>query len=231
MEKTLVSAEGLIKPHKERRFQIIGGLDSSSSLCKGLYFLGGLSNIRFNVYRRLVDLSNFIISERGPNGMVNALDHRPDLGAPIASLIASFNSLEMYLPDIYSAIAAVPSEQAAKMFSVVRSFAIRRDMVVKALETSALRAEDRNIISGLLGELKQANALRNKYAHAVFSYGANTQSITMMPYFSDRNQKPREETVDLESVSKDRKKLGELHLKLLQWWSKQTRENLPEASA
>lgn len=147
-----------------------------------------------------------------PNGMPIALEYDGDeIPAQIGVIIGCFAAIERELPGIIAHVTgmAYPADAVA-ICGKLRSFNSQLEILDALLKLRDEKSHDRIIYGHCKNLLKEANAIRNKYAHALYAKGKEMQ---MLPFHNDL--KEQHEWIDMVPVLKKDKRrisiiLGEL---------------------
>lgn len=153
-----------------------------------------------------------------PDGMPIALEYDGnDHAALVGLIIATFAAMERELPVMISRVTGMSQQDAVLTCSVFRSFNSRLDILEKLLSSRNVTSHDRIVYGHCKGLLKEANGLRNKYAHSLFAKGHKMQ---LSPFHHDYKGPEAWEDAELPKLTRDRKRmaviLGELFAILYQ---------------
>ena len=147
-----------------------------------------------------------------PDGMPIALEYDGDeIPAQIGGIIGSFAAIERELPGIIARVTGMinPSD-AVVICAKLRSFNSQLEILDALLKLRDEKSHDRVIFGHCKNLLKEANAIRNKNAHALYAKGKEMQ---MLPFHNDL--KGQNEWIDMAPILKKDKRrmsiiLGEL---------------------
>lgn len=146
-----------------------------------------------------------------PNGMPIALEYDGDeIPAQIGIIIGCFAAIERELPGIIARVTKMNAPDAVTICAELISFSSRLKILEALLKLRDENSHDRIIYGHCKNLLTEANAIRNKYAHASYGKGKVMQ---MLPFHNDL--KGPEKWLDIApELKKDKRRmsiiLGEL---------------------
>lgn len=147
-----------------------------------------------------------------PDGMPVALEYEGDEYPTLVGVIlATFSAIERELPIIVARMTGVADvRDAIALCAPIRAFGGRVDMLAALLRLREPTSHDAVIYSHCKGLFSQAQTIRNRYAHALFSRGSSGMNIS--PFHNDNSAKW--EPLPLAAIKADKKRmaviLGEL---------------------
>jgi len=102
--------------------------------------------------------------------------------ALVGMIITNFAHIERELPTIVERMTGLAWADAVTIFAEFRAFSVRLGVLSALLKLRDDQSHDKIIYSHCKGLLKEANDLRNRYAHAKYAKG---QVMQMLPYPND----------------------------------------------
>lgn len=130
-----------------------------------------------------------------------ALDHAPDFSAQVGVLLSCFAIVEHYVPQLLSRLTGLGDNDSFRLVGTFTSFSNRVELIRLILENRA-ESETRRIYTHFLKTLGEANSLRNRFAHGLYSITFG-QKIVVQSFGSDSRKATREELYDLARVKSD----------------------------
>ena len=102
--------------------------------------------------------------------------------ALVGMIITNFAHIERELSTIVERMTGLAWADAVTIFAEFRAFSVRLGLLSALLKLRDEKSHDRIVYSHCKGLLKEANELRNRYAHAKYAKGKVMQ---MLPYPND----------------------------------------------
>lgn len=115
-----------------------------------------------------------------------ALDGEPEYAAKIGVIISMFALIEDYAPRLLQLLTGMSMQDSHSTMAVFRAFSNRIDLLKAIYKPKGEASKDAILGSHYVGLFTQANAIRNKYAHA--TYSTTNKSIILTPFSSDYNR-------------------------------------------
>ena len=107
-----------------------------------------------------------------------ALEYDGDeIPAQIGIIIGCFAAIERELPGIIARVTRMDDLDAAAICAELISFSSRLEILGALLKLRDEKSHDRIIYSHCKGLFKDANNIRNKYAHALYAKGENMRML------------------------------------------------------
>jgi predicted RNA-binding Zn-ribbon protein involved in translation (DUF1610 family) len=131
-----------------------------------------------------------------------ALDRRPLIAAEIGVLISCAATVEWYLPQLIMKF-GVGYPDALIVAGYFQSFSVRIDLLQAIAKTRDPNDPITEAIQKFIPRMREANAIRNKYAHAQYGLGATEDSIVIMPFSGDAKKKDQTHTETIDDVVGD----------------------------
>ena len=148
-----------------------------------------------------------------PDGMPIALDYDGDqFPALVGGIVACFAAIERELPGIIARVTKMKDPvDAIAIFAAFRSFNSRLEILDALLKLRTTDSHDNIIYGHCKGLFKEANQIRNKYAHALYAKGVK---MSMSPFHHDLKAPEKWIEMGIEDFQKDKRRisviLGEL---------------------
>lgn len=148
-----------------------------------------------------------------PDGMPNALEYDGDqYPAQVGIIISSFAAIERELPTIIARMTQMHDDRDAIVIcAVFRSFSSRLEILEALLKLRDVKSHDRIIYGHCKALFKEANTIRNKYAHALYGKG---RKMSMLPFHNALKGPEQWVDMDLNDFREDKRRikiiLGEL---------------------
>ena len=148
-----------------------------------------------------------------PDGMPIALDYDGDqFPALVGGIVACFAAIERELPGIIARVTKMKDPvDAIAICAAFRSFNSRLEILDAHLKLSTTDSHDKIIYGHCKGLFKEANQIRNKYAHALYAKGVK---MSMSPFHHDLKAPEKWIEMGIEDFQKDKRRisviLGEL---------------------
>jgi hypothetical protein len=141
-----------------------------------------------------------------PEGMPAALEYDGDqYPALVGMIVAYFAAIERELPTIISRMTGLDSNDAITLCAEFRAFSVKLGILSSLLKLRDETSHDRIIYTHCKGLMKEANELRNKYAHAMYGRGT---VMMMLPYPNDLKPIDKWEEIPLQKIRSDKKKMS-----------------------
>jgi hypothetical protein len=148
-----------------------------------------------------------------PDGMPIALDYDGDqFPALVGGIVACFAAIERELPGIIARVTKMKDPvDAIAICAAFRSFNSRLEILDALLKLRTTDSHDNIIYGHCKGLFKEANQIRNKYAHALYAKGVK---MSMSPFHHDLKAPEKWIEMGIEDFQKDKRRisviLGEL---------------------
>jgi len=148
-----------------------------------------------------------------PDGMPIALDYDGDqFPALVGGIVACFAAIERELPGIIARVTKMKDPvDAIAICAAFRSFNSRLEILDALLKLRTTDSHDKIIYGHCKGLFKEANQIRNKYAHALYAKGVK---MSMSPFHHDLKAPEKWIEMGIEDFQKDKRRisviLGEL---------------------
>lgn len=126
------------------------------------------------------------------------IESAPQIAEKVGLIIATFALIEPQLPKLYSWITNMSKEDANASLSCIRSFAARLEIVEATLTNHTDTAKAHAVATWFCKQLKAANNLRNRYAHAHYRY-LSEGSVNILPY----GNRDKASVITLEAIEGD----------------------------
>ncbi len=141
-----------------------------------------------------------------------ALDGEPAYAAKVGVIISMFALIEDYAPRLLQLLTGMSMQDSHSTMAVFRAFSNSIDLLKAIYKPKGETSKDAILGSHYVGLLTQANAIRNKYAHA--SYSTTNKSIILTPFSSDYNRSVEKIEQTLPDFDKDVVKLRRITCEL-----------------
>lgn len=141
-----------------------------------------------------------------PDGMPTALEYEGDEYPALVGMIVSyFAHIEREMPTIISRLTGLTSDDAITICAEFRAFSVKLDILSSLLKLRDATSHDRIIYTHCKVLMREANSLRNKYAHALYAKGG---VMMMLPYPNDLKPIEKWEELPLVKVRSDKKRMA-----------------------
>ena len=150
-----------------------------------------------------------------------ALEHAPEFAAKVGVIVSLFALVESYVPLLFSKLTKADGRDSFAITGSYASFSYRIDLLDSLLEhRSVADTPDFSTYKHFTKTLREANRIRNKFAHSTYSIGAeigNTKERRMFlrAFSYDARKKKETEEYDLKKIEADvhclKKIICELH--------------------
>jgi len=130
-----------------------------------------------------------------------ALEWGKDYAEAVGIIISLFAMVEGYPPLILEKVGILSKQDALSTLGVFRAFSNRLDLLKEVTKNRPEQSRERACLRYYKGLLTEANKIRNKYAHATYSY-AKTHFV-LMTYSGDHNRKEEKIAQNLEDFHAD----------------------------
>lgn len=134
-----------------------------------------------------------------------ALEHGPDYAQAVGVIISLFAIVEDYTPFFLKTFCNIDASDARSIMGVFRAFSNRIELLKELSRNRPVGTRDRIISSYYRGLLTDANKIRNKYAHAKYSY-AKTHFV-LHTFAGDFNRNDEHIYQKIDDFNKDIKQL------------------------
>lgn len=142
-------------------------------------------------------------SANPPQMNYSQLDGKPEIAAQIGILIGCLAVLERQVPELFRHLAGTANNDASTIVGNFIGFSHRVGLIESLLESRNLEDNDQEFEIARLFcvKLREANAVRNKYAHSLYAqHGRKTLMIT---YGSDAKRKTVKNFVETDDIKTD----------------------------
>lgn len=151
------------------------------------------------------------------------LEGDQELAALVGCIISQFALTEMEVPRLLAKLTGMRKDDAHAVVGVFRAFSNRIDLLAEVIKRRAEGSHDRIIYGYFKGRLKEANTIRNRYAHATYAGGKG--KIKLIPFSGDHNRAPEIIEISPKSVKADLLKIATINYELTMW----AMDQVPEA--
>ena len=152
------------------------------------------------------------------------LEGDQELAALVGCIISQFALTEMEVPGLLGKLTGMRGDDAHAIVGVFRAFSNRIDLLAEVIKRRAEGSPERIIYGYFKGRLKEANAIRNKYAHATYAGGKD--QMVLIPYSGDHNRAPEFIEISPGSVKADLLKIATINYELTMWRTDQVPQAL-----
>jgi hypothetical protein len=162
----------------------------------------------------LVEAENKITSETAKYNV--ALEWADEFAKIVGVIVSLFAIIEGYPPILLARFCGIKQGDARAILGVFRAPSNRIDLIKQLARGQPPSSKERVILNYYRGLLSDANTIRNKYAHAQYSYSKeplepsapNRKTVFhLRTFFSDFNRKEETLVQHLEEFERDRDRL------------------------
>lgn len=116
-----------------------------------------------------------------------ALEHGKEYAEAVGVIISLFALVEGYPPLVLEKLGVLSKADARSILGVFRAFSNRIDLLKEVGDNRPSGSIERICFGYYKGLFKEANAIRNKYAHATYSY--DLKDMYLQVFSGDHNRK------------------------------------------
>lgn len=129
----------------------------------------------------------------------------PRFAAQVGVIISLFALVEGYVPMLLQKLTGLDARDAQSLASVPRSFTTRLELIEAVCKPRGAGSIDAIVATHFVQQFREANRIRNRYAHA--TYSTTRQTIVLSTFSSDFNREPEHLTLRLDQFKADGDKL------------------------
>lgn len=146
---------------------------------------------------------------RPPGDSYSNLAKRPDVAQEIGNLIAAFSVLERQIPALFKFITQASDDDAERIMGSM-TCGLRIDLMNRLLSRRNKTHADSEygIAAALCEKLGEANGIRNRYAHSIYSIRG--RGILVSEYVSDAKRPSTLKRVTVAKIAQDRNRIESL---------------------
>jgi hypothetical protein len=122
----------------------------------------------------------FTLGSDEPAAFTN-IESAPKIAEQVGLIFATFAMIETRLPQIFSWITGMSSEDAASSLNSVRSFGTRISIVEAAIINHSGTPKPQRVATWFCTKMREANTLRNRYAHSHYRFVSEIE-VKVLPY-------------------------------------------------
>ena len=144
-----------------------------------------------------------------PGPLDVALDNAPEFSAQVGVLLSCFALIERYLPQLVSKITGMSEDEALLFVGSFHNVSGRIDLIDTLLKKKQNLSPAEETVKSFIPRLREVSTIRNRYAHAQFSY-MKPDKFQITSFLSSATKETKVEVHTFEDVKKKTFYLKEL---------------------